>query len=93
MCKIVQKLFSFSRTQSRSISLWNTSHPSHVLAVLLVTTLVMTIGMAGTAYATVITNDIRLIPISSVFDGQDGFDALLGANDIEIVTISGDYYL
>ena len=52
----------------------------------------MTIGVAGTAYTTVIANDIRLIPISSIFDGQNGFDALLGANDIDIVTISGDYY-
>ena len=61
-------------------------------------------AVSGRAYALVashsddavqiidITDPASPQPVSSVFNGQDGFDALDGANDIELVAISGRTY-
>ena len=39
-----------------------------------------------------VTDPSSPLPVSSVFDGRGGFDALNGANDIEVATISGKTY-
>ena len=39
-----------------------------------------------------ITNPASPTPVSSVFDDQNGFDALDGANEVDVVTISGRHY-
>ncbi len=61
-------------------------------------------AVSGRAYALVashsddavqiidITDPASPQPVSSAFNGQDGFDALDGANDIELVAISGRTY-
>ncbi len=61
-------------------------------------------AVSGRAYALVASNSddaVQIIditdpaspqPVSSVFNGQDGFDALDGANDVELVAISGRTY-
>ena len=39
-----------------------------------------------------ITNPNSPVPVASVFDGRDGFDALDGATDVEVFPISGRVY-
>ncbi len=63
-----------------------------------------TVKIGGNTYALVaswadnalqiidVTDPSSPLPVSSVFDGRGGFDALSGANDIEVVALSGRTY-
>ncbi len=63
-----------------------------------------TVKIGGNTYALVaswadnalqiidVTDPSSPLPVSSVFDGRGGFDALNGANDIEVVVLSGRTY-